>query len=262
MRGRREAWLGQFTRAHREARIDVLDRLELDRRETMFTVRVAPGRTNGWQRVMSSSEGVIAVETLHASAAEELLRVYAEGPTYVPLLRTFGLVRQFPFPVVNGVAHWTVVGPSTKVRALTAHLRQDQEAAEIEGVRPYSHVDPPSFLTKRQREVLGWAVQSGYFDVPRRISLTRLAVQVGVATSTLSITLAVIERKFIQSNLAHTWSDDIGRPPKTRGEVRERSGVRTQGGVDPPRATTRESHRRSQDVSVRNAMEPQRSRVR
>jgi predicted DNA binding protein len=41
----------------------------------------------------------------------------------------------------------------------------------------------------------------GYFDVPRRISLTRLATKVGVATSTLSVTLALIEKKILEPHL-------------------------------------------------------------
>ncbi len=38
----------------------------------------------------------------------------------------------------------------------------------------------------------------GYFEVPRRISLTKLAPKIGVSMSTLSVTLAVIEKKILE----------------------------------------------------------------
>ncbi len=165
----------------------------------MFTVKISPAGPNGWRSRLESLAGVRAVETLHVSDSEEIDRVFFRGPTYVPLLRAFGLVRQFPFPIEDGVAHWTVVGPSAKVRALAVHLRGAREVAEIERLRPPSGAHRSTALTPRQRELLRFALSSGYFEVPRRISLTRLARNVGVATSTLSVTLAVIERKVLGS---------------------------------------------------------------
>ncbi len=164
-------------------------------RLTMFEVRILPGRASGWRAELRGLPGVRRVETLHSSRVEEVDRVFFEGPTYVPLLRDHGLVRRFPFPVSNGVARWTVVGPPRKVRALAAQMRRSSDTVEIEAIRP--RADAPSVLTPRQREVLRRAFEEGYFEVPRKISLTRLAAKMGVAISTLSVTIAVIERKLL-----------------------------------------------------------------
>jgi predicted DNA binding protein len=40
---------------------------------------------------------------------------------------------------------------------------------------------------------------AGYFDVPRRLSLTELASQLGMAVSSLSEILAVAEKKLLQN---------------------------------------------------------------
>jgi predicted DNA binding protein len=50
-------------------------------------------------------------------------------------------------------------------------------------------------LTPRQREVLALAIERGYYDYPRRITLSHLAKEAGVAKSTLSQTLMLIERE-------------------------------------------------------------------
>jgi predicted DNA binding protein len=59
-------------------------------------------------------------------------------------------------------------------------------------------------LTPRQRFVFDTAMQEGFYDVPRRITLTELAVVLGVAKSTLSAQLQRIE-----STVHHAFADDI-----------------------------------------------------
>ncbi|MGI0054942.1 MAG: helix-turn-helix domain-containing protein [Thermoplasmata archaeon] len=68
----------------------------------------------------------------------------------------------------------------------------------VESVHHGSLARTPSTLTVRQEEILRRALAEGYFDVPRRISLTALAPKIGVAMSTLSVTLAVIEKKILE----------------------------------------------------------------
>ena len=86
------------------------------------------------------------------------------------------------------------------MRALLEALRSSGVPAEIEAVRPGPLRGLTATLTERQREILRRAVLDGYFEVPRRISLTELARRVGVATSTLSVTIAVIEKKLVESH--------------------------------------------------------------
>ncbi len=191
------SWLGRFTRAHPSVRVDVLDRLEMDAQETLFSVRVTPGRPGGWHAELAALPGVHRVEALREDADEAVLRVFFEGATFLPLLRSHGLVRQFPFPVQNGDARWTVVGPAAKVRALAARLRRDP-GVRLEAIGPGLAAESRPWLTARQREVLRHAVTSGYFEVPRRVTLSQLARQIGVAPSTLSVTLATVERKVLE----------------------------------------------------------------
>jgi predicted DNA binding protein len=56
-------------------------------------------------------------------------------------------------------------------------------------------------LTARQEEVLGAALAQGYFEFPRRISLTNLSELVGVKPSTLSEILRGAERRILESTI-------------------------------------------------------------
>jgi len=56
-------------------------------------------------------------------------------------------------------------------------------------------------LTTRQEEVLGTALAQGYFEFPRKISLTGLSELVGVRPSTLSEILRGAERRILESTV-------------------------------------------------------------
>ena len=56
-------------------------------------------------------------------------------------------------------------------------------------------------LTERQEQVLGTALAQGYFEFPRRISLTGLSELVGVRPSTLSEILRGAERRVLESTV-------------------------------------------------------------
>ncbi|EQD61199.1 Bacterio-opsin activator, HTH domain protein [mine drainage metagenome] len=70
--------------------------------------------------------------------------------------------------------------------------------ATLEAVR---HTDPTRAsgrLTPHQEDLLKRAMAAGYFEVPRQITLTALSQRLGLAPSTLSETLAKVEKKLLE----------------------------------------------------------------
>ena len=67
-------------------------------------------------------------------------------------------------------------------------------------------------LTNRQREVLLRAVEEGYYAWPRRVTLTQLAARIGVAKSTLSELLMIIE-SVVMNARARTLDPDVTSHP-------------------------------------------------
>lgn len=194
-------WMQQFTTDHPEVRLDVLDRLELGAGLTLLEVRVVSPQEGNWSEEIRSLKGVQDVEVVAASGGSETCRVYFRGTTFIPLIKRLRLLRHFPFPIENGVATWTVVGPSSKVKQLLRVLESDTPGVQVDAVRHGPLPENLALLTPRQHEILRIAMREGYFDVPRRISLTELAPKVGVAISTLSVTLAVIEKKILEPHV-------------------------------------------------------------
>ncbi|EQD73350.1 Bacterio-opsin activator, HTH domain protein [mine drainage metagenome] len=178
--------------------MEILDRLEVGKGLTMIEAHVLSKEGGGWSEEVRSLPGVKDVELIDATEGSEVFRVFFRGRTFIPLLKKLRLVRHFPFPIQNGVATWTVVGPEGKVRLLLKQLEGGATGVHVDAVHHGPLPRGTALLTSRQQEVLHRAMAEGYFDVPRRISLTELAPKLGVAISTLSVTLAVIEKKILE----------------------------------------------------------------
>lgn len=74
-------------------------------------------------------------------------------------------------------------------------------------------------LTEKQREAVRIAVDSGYYDTPRRASLEDLAARLGISRSAVSQRLAAVETKLIISLHESVGSGrSIGRPERASGD--------------------------------------------
>jgi len=93
----------------------------------------------------------------------------------------------------NGLTY-ILQGPSLKLRLLSGVLRlmakPDRTSARTLKLTPQNH---QSVLTEKQIKLAKFAYDSGYYDLPKRIKITELAEQLGLARATISEHLTKIE---------------------------------------------------------------------
>lgn len=104
------------------------------------------------------------------------------------------------FPITYGEKGMTVrlVGPETAVQTLFDQLPQDvREELEVERIAEYGpeSTDLRGQLTTRQLEVLGGAIDIGYYSFPREATIDDLARRLGISRSTTSEHLRRIEAR-------------------------------------------------------------------
>lgn len=90
-------------------------------------------------------------------------------------------------------------------RQVMAKLSQEGIEARIEDVAP---LERKATLTGRQKEIVATAISQGYFEFPRKISLTKLSELVGVKPSTLSEVLRSAERRIMANALGTPFQDE------------------------------------------------------
>ena len=111
-----------------------------------------------------------------------------------------------PFDSEAQPATWRFIArKSSDLRQIMTKLAREGIQARIEDVAP---LERKATLTGRQKEILAAAVNHGYFEFPRRISLTELSVMVGVKPSTLSEILRSAERRIMQNAVGVPFEEE------------------------------------------------------
>lgn len=192
------AWIATFSREHPELLIEVLSRLDLGGQRSLTEVRLHGEEPGPWAEEMRRLPRVERVEQLESGPSAVHLRLVHHTSEFVPIFRTLRLLRRFPFSIQAGEATWVVVASPEKVRTLLGRLKDRAPGASLESVRRTEAGAIPGGLTPRQADLLRRALAAGYFEVPRAITLTDLAKNLGMAASSLSEALATVEKKLIE----------------------------------------------------------------
>ncbi|WP_306058010.1 helix-turn-helix domain-containing protein [Natronococcus wangiae] len=178
--------------------------------ETTFRMLEAvPGAGSGFALVrLTGADVAEAVDELDdhpqvsnlsiAGRTDDEATVYFD--TTAPLLlfssRESGIPIDLPVEIRDGEAAVDVTGSREQLATLAERLEQVGLRYRIERVeeRPYES----QLLSERQLEVVVTAVDEGYYDTPRRCSLTELADHLGIAKSTCSETLHRAEEAIVK----------------------------------------------------------------
>ena len=111
-----------------------------------------------------------------------------------------------PLESAEQPASWRFIArKSSDLRQILGKLNREGIETRIEDVAP---LDRKATLTGRQKEIVATAVTRGYFEFPRKVSLTELSKLVGVKPSTLSEILRSAERRIMQSALGVPFPEE------------------------------------------------------
>ena len=159
------------------------------------------------------------------SRTNVLIRVTGRRSIFLPITEATGILPCFPFAVKSGCAYWEILGVERDSRDLIGLIEHSLPGSRVAAVlSSRASVGGPQ-LTPRQEAVFQKAIQRGYYDFPRRITLTELAKVIGVDKGSLSIMLVRIE-----ACLADYWNSSYSLPRPwvptldVPGQVRKRGG--------------------------------------
>ncbi|NGM70915.1 helix-turn-helix domain-containing protein [Natronolimnobius sp. AArcel1] len=190
-----QLWIQQLSTAHPE---------------TTFRVQAAvPGAETGFALVRIAGSDVTAVleamrehdqltELTIAQRSEREATVHFE--TTAPLLlfssQESGIPIELPIEIADGEATVEVTGSRERLAELAEQLEFFGLSYRIDSVSERLHQS--QLLSERQLEIVVTAVDQGYYDTPRRCSLTDLAEHLGIAKSTCSETLHRAEEAIVK----------------------------------------------------------------
>ncbi len=189
----------RFSLQHPELRIELVNRLELEEEQLLIEGRLfGPGAAGVGPEILGYPE-VIRLELRAEGPDVAYFRLTMALPEVLRVVRRHRILTRYPVIVERGRMRFETITTPSQVRAALAEFRARVGDAEIEAVRHGPVVLGQLGLTPAQELVFRIAMSEGYFDVPRRTSLTRLAGRLGRSVSSTSETLARIRKQLTDS---------------------------------------------------------------
>ncbi|THE64977.1 helix-turn-helix domain-containing protein [Salinadaptatus halalkaliphilus] len=187
-----------------------IQQLSTDYPDAIFRVLAGvPGSSTGFALVRITGPAVPDViddMNDHPQITELTLAQWSDSEatvhfeTTAPLLlfssQESGMPIELPVEISDGEATIDVTGSRERLAELADQLEQFGLQYRIDHVRERLHES--QLLSDRQLEVVVAAVEEGYYDTPRRCSLTDLATHLDIAKSTCSETLHRAEEAIIK----------------------------------------------------------------
>ena len=199
---RRGTWTAAFTARHPTLRIEALNRTDVTTEISVSDYWISGGAPGEWAAEIASYPDVLHVDSMAALGDGCLYRLKYRNPPIIALYRRLKLPLQFPLRMQAGVVTWEVVARQNEFKAVLDYMRGADAGVQITSVRRrplWSHLPA---LTDAQHQLLTEALSAGYFAVPRGITLTDLAKKLDRSKSSVSVGIALIEKKLVESALS------------------------------------------------------------
>ncbi|TXT54100.1 MAG: hypothetical protein BAJATHORv1_90049 [Candidatus Thorarchaeota archaeon] len=147
---------------------------------------------------LSQSSSIVSVRVSHRSKEVYWTRVVHrlnEESIYERILSN-GCMSKLPILIENGIQYHVVLAPSQNaLRNLIHVLRDRYDTVKIYRRFPLPQYPFYSNLTKKQKEAFELAYFSGYYEIPRKVTISDLAREIGIKRVAMQERLRRVEKQ-------------------------------------------------------------------
>jgi predicted DNA binding protein len=204
-------WAGDISRGNHNITFQLVEHMALSKGRGSVRI-LARGR--GFQKLkedLLSHRGIESV-LIHDEGSDSIevnLTISKGGGGFLRPLIESEVLPNTPFEIRDGWVDWIFDTDNSHMKNLIKKMKESGLQHKIHSV---SKKGGTRLLTIRQREIFDLAIEEGYYETPRRITLTNLATKAGISKSTICEITHVIERKIIEE-----FSESIrGKSPKAK----------------------------------------------
>ena len=204
-------WAGDISRGNHNITFQLVEHMALSKGRGSVRI-LARGR--GIQKLKEDLLSHRGIESalIHDEGSDSIaanLTISKGGGGFLRPLIESEVIPNTPFEIRDGWVDWIFDTDNSHMKNLIKKMKESGLQHKIHSV---SKNGGTRLLTIRQREIFDLAIEEGYYETPRRITLTNLATKAGISKSTICEITHVIERKIIEE-----FSESIrGKSPKAK----------------------------------------------
>ncbi|WP_436900811.1 helix-turn-helix domain-containing protein [Halovenus halobia] len=176
-------WISELSQDYPATRFRILAATADDERGVARLEIIGPVAGQVCEQI-EQYETVTELSVFEQEANRRRVQVETTVPVLLNAIQTAGIPLDLPVEVDNGTLTLETTLSQKKLSTLGETL--DNFGIKYTVERIQQETESESLLTERQEGLLREAIERGYYDTPRRITLVELAEEVGIAKSTCS----------------------------------------------------------------------------
>ena len=194
-------WISDIFRKFPDIKMEILNFLPYDLEKSIGNsiIEIIYHDVNSLINEIKNHASVFEFSVIEQEDNRIKINVKTKDPYLLYGVIKHGILVDFPVKVRDGNAYWRLISTRDRIDKLLTlfeHKNIDFTLLRI-GKAPYNLDDEKARLSLEESKVLDKAIELGFFEVPRNISLENLANELGKSKSALSVMLRKIIRKKI-----------------------------------------------------------------
>ena len=191
-------WLAIYNKKYPELTFNIFSKYLIDDNTGVTLFQVAGVSLNRFLAEFKSRIAQDAFQILFEGEDRVILNIKTSDPWILSALVKTELLIMYPIPVKEGKIQMDTITSRKKFDLFLTEL----DAQDIKySIKSVGYFRPIPLLTENQKEILNLAVKHGYFEIPRKISLTEFAKRLEISPSALSETLRRINYRLAKNYL-------------------------------------------------------------
>ena len=193
-----QKWLAKFSRSYPLLQFKLLSMLPLSDNQGYCLLQVEGTNLNHFWEEFAPVSDAKKFNLIFKDEKSLALNIVVEDTWVLQMIMEAQLVLRFPITVHDGIVLFELIAPRNKIEQLFSHANWKNLEISIKQIGKYS---ASPILSSRQSEILTKALSNGFFEIPRRISLSDFAINLGISATALSGNLRRIQKKLGENYL-------------------------------------------------------------
>lgn len=192
-------WISDISKQYPESTFEVISAMPISFNQPIGNNMVKITNPNAAEILekIKNHPSIESVSVIEQTPTSIVVNTHTKDKEMLETLLKSQVIIHFPILIKDGKGEFVLSGLRTAIDKFFEILDSKSIKYEIRSLGKYVQDRTIMELTPRQLEIYYKAQQEGYYDVPRRITLTELADKLNIAKSTLSSILQRIHNKLI-----------------------------------------------------------------
>lgn len=194
----RSKWHSKLNRKHSGLEFNILSAFLIEEHLGSTFFEIKGFRIGEFLKSFKTTVNSSNFQILFESDSFAIINVRTSDPWILNALIKSEILLRYPLKIKNGEILIEALNKRSNIELFLSNLENNSIDYELISIGKYHEV---VLLTKRQEEVMTTAYNTGYYEIPRKISLTDLAGKMKISSSALSELLRRIHRKLVKHYL-------------------------------------------------------------